>query len=148
MTRKLVHMYVYLAVKVTSFIFLHWDISERHMSRDKQIPCAFQPSMYRRMSVFSTSSVVAKIHAPQTPFPVPAVQSPVANACLELSDRVAAQLATQVPLALFQRSVCSSIMSFKNLKVMHQMTPFAIISRPFLLRTASVLLEQMYSPRS
>ena len=56
--------------------------------------------MYRRMSVFSTSSVIAKIHAPQTPLLVPAVQSPVANACLELSNRVAAQLATQVVLAL------------------------------------------------
>jgi len=47
------------------------------VSRDKQIPCAFQVGMYRRMSVFSTSSVVAKIHAPQTPLPVPALQSPV-----------------------------------------------------------------------
>jgi hypothetical protein len=53
------------------------------------------------MSVFSTSSVVAKIHVPQTPLPVSAVQSPIANVCLKLSNRVAAQLATEIPLALF-----------------------------------------------
>jgi hypothetical protein len=79
------------------------------------------------MSVFSTSSVVAKIHAPQTPLPVPAVQFPIANACLELSDRVAAQLATQVPLALFKWSVHSSIICQKCSKTVHQTTPFTFI---------------------
>lgn len=88
------------------------------------------------MSVFSTRSVVAKIHAPQTPLPVLAVQSPVANACLELSDCVAAQLATQVPLALFEWSVRSPFIFVKKLKALHQMTPFALIFHLSPLETA------------
>jgi len=56
------------------------------------------------MSVVSVTSVEVKIYAPQTPFVVLAVQSPIVKVCLELSDGVATQLATQVPLALFQCS--------------------------------------------
>lgn len=53
------------------------------------------------MSVVSTNWVGLKINAPQTPSAILAVQSPIAKACLELSDGVAAQLAAKLPLALF-----------------------------------------------
>lgn len=51
-------------MSIMSYSLLHWNVFERYLSRDKQIPCAFQ-GMYRRMSVFPTTLVVVKIHAPK-----------------------------------------------------------------------------------
>jgi hypothetical protein len=72
------------------------ELNERHASRDIKLPCPFQKGMYRRnMSVVSDRNT--------TPLKRPsriyrATLSTIT--CLELGDRVAAQLATQVVLAL------------------------------------------------
>ena len=101
---------------------------EMHVSRDKQIPVRI-PNMYRRMSVFSTSSVVAKIHAPQTPLPVPALQSPVE--CLlrtqQSCRRAACHGDPTCPVLVVSTFV------LKVSQALHQITPFVpILHLPLL----------------